>query len=146
MHVYAVCVTDDDVAHAPDDAQSYASNFILNCIQSTLSFTNTKRRLNTQSTRCQYAHDFNDEARRSFVFILFIVFLSSFLFTFWGDGVRSPKYIQSIKMSMCLFVCAAIEINTQTLILHKHSFDEPKKKPRLKIKNKAKRVARKVDK
>lgn len=45
-----------------------------------------------------------------------------------------------------MFVCAAIEINTQTLILHKHSFDEPKKKPRLKIKNKAKRVARKVDK
>lgn len=144
--MYICCVTDDDVAHAPDDAQSYASNFILDCIQSTLSFTNTKRRLNTQSTRCQYAHDFIDEAQRSFVFILFIVFLSSFLFTFWGDGVRSPKYIQSIKMSMCLCLCCDWNQHSNANIAQTFIRRTKKKIPRLKIKNKAKRVARKVDK
>lgn len=80
-------------------------NLILSCIQSTLSFTNTKRRLNTQSTRCQYAHDFNDEARRSFVFILFLVFLSSFLYSFLGWWSALTKIYSINKMSMCLCLC-----------------------------------------
>lgn len=100
--MYICCVTDDDVAHAPDDAQSYASIWY---------WVAFRARFHLQTLNAVWIHNRHVVNMHMILMmkldVLLFSFYSSFFFLpffirFWGDGVRSPKYIQSIK---CRCVC-----------------------------------------
>lgn len=142
--MYICCVTDDDVAHAPDDAQSYASIWY---------WVAFRARFHLQTLNAVWIHNRHVVNMHMILMmkldVLLFSFYSSFFFLpffirFWGEGVRSPKYIQSIK---CRCVCVCCDWNQHSNANIAQTFiRRTEKKPRLKIKNKAKRVARKVDK